>query len=77
MACPGGCVGGGGQPYGVTDEIRNKRAQGLYQADRDKQIRYSHENPYVKKLYEEFLKQPLSPTSHELLHTHYVKRGDA
>jgi NADH-quinone oxidoreductase subunit G len=77
MACPGGCVGGGGQPYGVTDEIRTKRAQGLYQDDRDKKIRYSHENPYVKKLYEEFLKQPLSTTSHELLHTHYVKRGDA
>lgn len=76
MACPGGCVGGGGQPYGVTDEIRIQRAAGLYGDDRSKQIRYSHENPYVIKLYEEFLQKPLSPISHELLHTHYVKRGE-
>lgn len=76
MACPGGCVGGGGQPYGVTNQIRALRAQGLYQDDREKQIRYSHENPYVKKLYEEFLEKPLSSISHELLHTHYVRRGE-
>ena len=75
-ACPGGCAGGGGQPYGVTDEIRTKRAQGLYQDDRDKQLRLSHENPYVQKLYAEYLHDPLSPIAHELLHTHYVKRGD-
>jgi len=76
MACPGGCAGGGGQPYGVTDEIRTKRAQGLYQDDRDKKLRLSHENPYVQKLYDEYLQEPLSPIAHELLHTHYVKRGE-
>jgi NADH-quinone oxidoreductase subunit G len=76
MACPGGCVGGGGQPYGVTDELRRVRAQGLYEDDRDCQIRYSHDNPYIKKLYEEFLGEPLSEKSHHLLHTHYVRRPE-
>ncbi|MFA5115029.1 MAG: NADH-dependent [FeFe] hydrogenase, group A6 [Candidatus Omnitrophota bacterium] len=71
MACLGGCVGGGGQPYGVTDELRRKRAEGLYQDDRGKKIRYSHENPYVKKLYQEFLGEPLGAKSEQLLHTHY------
>jgi iron only hydrogenase large subunit-like protein len=75
MACPGGCVGGGGQPYGVTNEIRTLRARGLYQDDRSRSIRFSHENPYVKKLYQEFLQKPLSSLAHELLHTHYVRRG--
>ena len=74
MACPGGCAGGGGQPYGVTDDIRAKRAQGLYQDDRDRQFRLSHENPCVQQLYAEFLGEPLSHKAHELLHTHYVKR---
>ena len=73
MACPGGCVGGGGQPYGVTDELRIARAKGLYQDD-EHRIRYSHENPYVKQLYEEFLGHPLSEKSHKLLHTHYEAR---
>ncbi len=73
MACPGGCVGGGGQPYGVTDELRVARAKGLYQDD-EHRIRYSHENPYVKQLYEEFLGHPLSEKSHKLLHTHYEAR---
>ncbi len=71
MACPGGCVGGGGQPYGVTDELRALRASGLYQDDRERVVRYSHENPYVKKLYENFLGKPLGKKSHELLHTAY------
>lgn len=74
MACLGGCVGGGGQPYGVTDELRLKRAAGIYQDDREKQKRRSHENPQVKKLYEEFLGTPLSDKAKELLHTTYKSR---
>lgn len=76
MACPGGCVGGGGQPYGVTDELRKARTEGLYSDDREKEIRYSHENPYVKKLYEEFLGEPNGEKSYHLLHTHYVERPE-
>ncbi len=74
MACYGGCVGGGGQPYGVTNEMRKLRSAGIYSDDETKKIRYSHENPYVKKLYEEYLKSPLSEKSHKLLHTHYTAR---
>jgi len=74
MACRGGCIGGGGQPYGVTDGVRLKRAQGLYEDDRHRQVRFSHHNPFIKKLYEEFLKYPLSPESHKLLHTKYKER---
>jgi len=74
MACPGGCAGGGGQPYGVTNEIRAARAQGLYQDDREHEFRLSHENPCVQQLYKDFLGEPLSHKAHELLHTHYVKR---
>lgn len=76
MACPGGCVGGGGQPYGITNKIRQMRSDGLYDDDEKKQIRYSHENPYVQKLYEEFLGKPLSHKSHELLHTNYKPRPE-
>jgi iron-only hydrogenase group A len=76
MACPGGCIGGGGQPYGVTDELRVARAEGLYQDDREKTVRYSHENPYIKRLYEEFLDAPLSEKSHHLLHTTYAPRPE-
>ncbi len=71
MACPGGCVGGGGQPYGITDDTRRLRGEGLYQDDREKPIRYSHENPSVKALYAEFLKDPGGKQSHKLLHTTY------
>jgi len=74
MACPGGCVGGGGQPYMVTDELRIKRAQALYQDDDKKQIRCSHQNPYIKRLYKEFLGKPLGEKSESLLHTHYKAR---
>ncbi|MDD3087930.1 MAG: NADH-dependent [FeFe] hydrogenase, group A6 [Candidatus Omnitrophica bacterium] len=74
MACPGGCVGGGGQPYMVTDELRIKRAQAIYQDDSNKQIRCSHQNPYIKRLYKEFLGKPLGEKSEELLHTHYKAR---
>ncbi len=71
MACPGGCVGGGGQPYGVTDELRIARAKGLYTDDEAQTVRCSHENPYVQKLYKEFLGKPLSEKAHHLLHTKY------
>ncbi|MDR1180063.1 MAG: [FeFe] hydrogenase, group A [Spirochaetales bacterium] len=74
MACRGGCIGGGGQPYGATDEIRKKRLAGMYQDDTKSTIRCSHNNPAIKKLYEEFLEKPLSHKSHELLHTHYTPR---
>ena len=71
MACPGGCVGGGGQPYGVTDELRIARSKGLYSDDEAQTVRCSHENPYVQQLYKEFLGKPLSEKSHHLLHTKY------
>lgn len=74
MACRGGCVGGGGQPYGATDEIRKKRAMGLYEDDREHEIRCSHQNPHIKELYNEFLGTPLSEISHKLLHTKYHER---
>lgn len=74
MACLGGCVGGGGQPYGVTDELRAKRAAGVYQDDKDCRKRCSHENPFVQQLYKEFLGEPLGEKSEHLLHTHYRAR---
>jgi NADH-quinone oxidoreductase subunit G len=76
MACPGGCVGGGGQPYGVTDELRAARAGGLYDEDSKCVLRYSHENQYVKQLYKEFLGEPNGEKSHHLLHTHYIARPE-
>jgi NADH-quinone oxidoreductase subunit G len=75
MACPGGCVGGGGQPYGVTDKLRAKRAAGLYQDDQAGLWRCSHENPYIQKLYEDFLGEPLGEKSQQLLHTSYYERA--
>ncbi len=75
MACPGGCVGGGGQPYhGNNLDIIRKRAAALYEEDRSKSIRCSHENKEIIKLYDDFLGKPGSHKAHELLHTHYVKR---
>jgi iron-only hydrogenase group A len=75
MACPGGCVAGGGQPIPVNNEIRRLRAQALYSEDKNLKIRKSHENPSIKKIYEEFLKEPLGEKSHHLLHTKYTPRG--
>jgi iron-only hydrogenase group A len=75
MTCPGGCLGGGGQPIPTTWEIRKKRAESIYQEDRGKAIRKSHENPDIAKLYKEFLGAPLGEVSHHLLHTTYEKRG--
>ncbi len=74
MACPGGCIGGGGQPYGVDNERRRLRTAGLYQDDRDRAIRCSHENPEVQRLYADFLGRPNSPKAHQLLHTRYTAR---
>jgi NADP-reducing hydrogenase subunit HndD len=74
MACRGGCVGGGGQPYGATDEIRKKRAAGLYKDDAERKIRCSHDNPEIKRLYKDFLDKPRSEKAHKLLHTVYHPR---
>jgi NADH-quinone oxidoreductase subunit G/[NiFe] hydrogenase diaphorase moiety small subunit/NADP-reducing hydrogenase subunit HndD len=74
MACPGGCLGGGGQPIPTTPEIRKKRAEAIYKEDEGMKIRKSHENPEVAQIYKEFLGEPLGHKSHELLHTHYTKR---
>jgi NADP-reducing hydrogenase subunit HndD len=77
MGCPGGCVGGGGQPYvglnciPLDEGLLKKRAEALYASDKNKQYRKSHENPDIKKIYREFLGEPLGKKSHELLHTHY------
>jgi len=75
MACPGGCLGGGGQPMPTSAEIRQKRAEAIYAEDAEMPIRKSHENPEVKQIYEEFLEKPLGHRSHELLHTHYIARS--
>jgi len=75
MGCPGGCISGGGQPRPTTPEIRQKRLQAIYKEDEGKELRKSHENEYIIKLYKEFLKKPNSHKAHDLLHTHYTKRG--
>ena len=75
MACPGGCLGGGGQPIPTNDEVREQRLKAIYEIDRNKELRKSHENPYIKKLYDEYLGEPGSHKAHELLHTHYIPRG--
>jgi iron-only hydrogenase group A len=74
MTCPGGCIGGGGQPRFTTDKIREKRIEAIYKEDENKEIRKSHKNPEIIRLYEEFLKTPLGEVSHRLLHTKYQKR---
>jgi iron-only hydrogenase group A len=76
MACPGGCIGGGGQPYHHGDtEILKKRQAAIYTEDRNKTIRKSHENPFVKELYANYLGEPMSHKAHELLHTHYKEQN--
>ncbi|MDR1955619.1 MAG: [FeFe] hydrogenase, group A [Treponema sp.] len=72
MACRGGCVAGGGQPYGCTDEIRAQRAAGLYQDDTQSTYRCSHHNPFITQVYQEFLGAPNGHKAHELLHTEYA-----
>ena len=72
MACPGGCIGGGGQPYHKGDfSILEKRTAAIYQGDLDMPLRKSHESPAVKEIYENYLGKPLGELSHKLLHTHY------
>lgn len=75
MCCPGGCIGGGGQPIPTNDEIRRARIEGLYREDEGLPLRKSHENPAVQELYEAFLGKPLGEISHQLLHTHYSPRN--
>jgi len=76
MACPGGCIGGGGQPFHHGDsKILKARQEAIYREDAQKPIRKSHENPYILKLYEEFLGKPMSEKSHHLLHTHYFDKS--
>jgi NADP-reducing hydrogenase subunit HndD len=75
MACPGGCIGGGGQPLHHGDSsVLKARARALYEEDRNKPVRVSHENPYILQLYEEFLGKPNSEKAHELIHTHYFDK---
>ena len=74
MACPGGCVGGGGQPYGTTSERSRERIHSIYQVDRLTKIRKSHDNAAVMNLYNHYLGDPSGEKAHELLHTHYTNR---
>ena len=72
MACPGGCVGGGGQPYHHGDsEIVKKRQAAIYTEDKNKPIRKSHENPFIKEMYRDYFEKPMSHKAHKLLHTSY------
>lgn len=80
MACPGGCVNGGGQPVQsaavkAAVDLKAKRASILYNADKNLPLRKSHENLAVQKIYDEYLEKPGSHLAHEILHTHYIKRG--
>lgn len=75
MACPSGCIGGGGQPIPTTEEIRDKRMHAIYQEDHNLPKRKSHDNSEVQAIYKEFLTEgPCGHKSHELLHTHYIER---
>ena len=74
MACPGGCLCGGGQPIGASEEALRARAKSLYNIDAQETLKVSHKNPDVVELYDKFLIEPLGHKSHELLHTHYCKR---
>ena len=75
MGCPGGCISGGGQPRPTNKAVREARMRAIYAEDAGKERRKSHDNPYMLQLYAEFLGEPLGHKSHELLHTHYIKRG--
>ena len=74
MTCPGGCIGGGGQPRYTNNQVRQARIEAVYREDEGKKLRKSHENPDLVKLYAEFLGQPLGEKSHHLLHTKYTPR---
>ena len=80
MACPGGCINGGGQPV-QSDSVRNYtnlkalRSKALYDYDKRSKLRSSHKSPVIKQIYDEFFDAPGKPRAHKLLHTEYVKRG--
>ena len=74
MTCPGGCIGGGGQPRKTTNAVRQKRMEAIYREDEGKKVRKSHQNAEVQLLYKEFLGKPLGEKSHHLLHTKYIAR---
>ncbi len=74
MACRGGCIAGGGQPYGANDILRKERSEGLYADDKKSTFRCSHQNPSILKLYEDFLGSPNGEKAHHLLHTTYQER---
>lgn len=79
MACPGGCVNGGGQPIQPSEvrswiDLREERAKAIYEEDKSLPIRKSHENPKVKMLYDEYFGEPGGDKAHKLLHTHYKER---
>jgi NADP-reducing hydrogenase subunit HndD len=76
MACPGGCLNGGGQPIGADGHALKARMRGLYNIDARESIRTSHGNPQIKELYEKFLDKPLGKKSHHLLHTTYRDRSN-
>jgi hypothetical protein len=75
MCCPGGCIGGGGQPVNPTTSVKQKRINAIYREDRNKSIRKSHNNPAILKLYSEYLGEPCGDISHKLLHTHYTPKN--
>jgi len=74
MACPGGCIGGGGQPIDAELDGVRARMQALYQIDATEPVQLSHQNKDVQRLYDEYLGKPLGEQSHHLLHTHYLER---
>jgi len=80
MGCPGGCIGGGGQPYAganavpLDESLLQCRANSLYALDEERPLRCSHQNPDIQKLYAEYLGEPMSHRAHELLHTYYYPR---
>jgi len=74
MACPGGCLGGGGQPLAADNEVLKNRMEAIYEIDSNKKLRKSHENPYIKKIYDNYLQKPGSEIAHKLLHTKYKAR---
>ena len=74
MTCPGGCIAGGGQPFGTDQNKVKARMKALYDIDRDSDMQTSHSNPDIKRIYDEYLEKPLGEKSHHLLHTKYIAR---
>ena len=74
MTCPGGCIAGGGQRIGIDESVIEARMKSLYEIDDKESLKVSHKNPEIIELYDNFLGEPLGHKSHDLLHTHYIKR---